>query len=170
MPSPDNPILNSAFEAPRQHWALDLDGGFTAGIVPKRRRSEYLVPIAPPRRTGQRSFQFELPDQRGEAAGPNAVVEEIRSHLEPWRRLPVGECGVTHETARLLEHWRSGETKPPLFFCQLEAVETIIWLEEVAARQPNLRHLRDSLKAHADQHNPGLFRIAAKVRAQQGGG
>src|SRR5271165_6554064 len=116
MASPDNPILNSPFERPRRHWSLDPDGGFTTQIVDGRRRSEYLVPIAPARRTGQRAFQFETPDEHGQAAEPNAIVNNIRSHLTSWRALPVGESGLTHETARLLEHWRSGETKPPLFF------------------------------------------------------
>ena len=40
---------------------------------------------------------------------------------------------VTPETARLLEHWRHHDfsgIRP--FFCQVEAVETAIWLTEVA--------------------------------------
>jgi type III restriction enzyme len=68
----------------------------------------------------------------------------------------------------LLDHWRSGETKPPLFFCQIEAVETIIWLEEVAARQPQHRSVRDQLRAGNEADNPGLFRIAAKMATGSG--
>ena len=48
MASPDNPILNSPFDRPGRHWLLDPDGGFTTQIVEGRRRTEYLVPIAPP--------------------------------------------------------------------------------------------------------------------------
>jgi type III restriction enzyme len=42
---------------------------------------------------------------------------------------------VTPETARLLNHWRNhrfGGIRP--FFCQIEAVETLIWLTEVAPK------------------------------------
>jgi type III restriction enzyme len=40
---------------------------------------------------------------------------------------------VTPETARLLEHWRKHQfTGVRPFFCQIEAVETAIWLTEVA--------------------------------------
>jgi type III restriction enzyme len=161
-PSPEDPILNSPFSPPSRHWALDESGAFTSIIEPGRRRSEYLVPIAQPRRTRQESLPF------AEKATENALINEIRGHLKRWRALPVGQAGVTHETARLLDHWRSGETKPPLFFCQIEAVETIIWLEEVAARQPQHRSIREQLRAGNEADNPGLFRIAAKMATGSG--
>lgn len=160
--SPDDPILNSPFTAPGRHWALDSDGAFTSIIERGRRRSEYLVPIPQTKRTRQGSLDFAV------ETTPNTLVNEIRGHLEHWRTLPVGQSGVTHETARLLEHWRSGETKPPLFFCQIEAVETVVWLEEVAARQPQYRRLIDQLKAENEGANPGLFRIAAKMATGSG--
>jgi type III restriction enzyme len=160
--SPDDPILNSPFSAPTRHWALDGNGAFTSIVDPGRRHSEYLVPIAQAKKTRQASFDFATETR------PNRLVNEIRAHVEAWRALPVGQSGVTHETARLLEHWRSAETKPPLFFCQIEAVETIIWLEEVAARQPQHRSLIDHLKAENESANPGLSRIAAKMATGSG--
>jgi len=81
----------------------------------------------------------------------NALINEIRGCVERWRALLVGQSGVTHETARLLDHWRSGETKPPLFFCQIEAVETIIWLEEVAARQQQANNSETSRARGAER-------------------
>src|SRR6516165_7701585 len=163
MPSaPEDPILNSPFSPPNRHWALDQSGTFTSIIEPGRRRSEYLVPIAQPRRARQQELPF------AEEATENALINEIRGHLERWRSLPAGQAGVTHETARLLDHWRSGETKPPLFFCQVEAVETIIWLEEVAARQPQHRSIREQLMAGNEADKPGLFRIAAKMATGSG--
>ena len=115
LSSPEDPILNSPFSPPNRHWALDESGAFTSIIESGRRRSWYLVPIALPRRARQQELPF------AEEATENTLVNEIRGHLERWRTLPVGQAGVTHETARLLDHWRSGETKPPLFFCQIEA-------------------------------------------------
>ena len=69
---------------------------------------------------------------------------------------------MTPETARLLRHWRShrfGDIRP--FFCQVEAVETAIWLTEVA---PSLgkegRKFLDQIDAASEQANPGLARLA----------
>jgi len=168
MSAPDNPILNSPFEAPTRHWELDDTGAFTSSVVAGRRRSEYLVPIAQPKRTRQGTLRLDEPDADGLAASANALVNEIRGYVERWRALPLSQSGVTHETARLLDHWRSGDTKPRLFFCQLEAVETIIWLEEVAAKQPQHRRIREQLKSENEAANPGLFRIAAKMATGSG--
>lgn len=159
--SPEDPILNSPFAAPDRHWRLDGDGAFTSIVEAARRHSEYLVPIAQTKKTRQTSFDFAAETR------PNELVNEIRGHLEAWRALPAGQSGVTHETARLLDHC-SGETKPPLFFCQLEAVETIVWLAEIAARQPQHRYLVDRLRAANEDANPGLFRIAAKMATGSG--
>src|SRR6266550_725189 len=160
--SPDDPIINSPFAVPGRHWALDANGAFTSKIETGRRRSEYLVPIPQTKKTRQGRLDFAV------ETTPNTLVNEIRGHIEAWRGLPAGQAGVTHETARLLEHWRSSETKPPLFFCQIEAVETIIWLEEVASRQPQYRRLIDQLKSENEAANPGLFRIAAKMATGSG--
>ena len=160
--SPEDPILNSPFSAPARHWRLDGNGAFTSVIENERRHSEYLVPIAQAKKTRQSSFDFAAETR------PNELVNEIRGHLESWRKLPAGQSGGTHETARLLDHWRSGETRPPLFFCQLEAVETIVWLAEIAAREPQHRYLLDRLRAANDDANPGLFRIAAKMATGSG--
>lgn len=51
----------------------------------------------------------------------------------------------------------------PFFFCQLEAVETIIWLTEVAPKS-----YRDELVAANDTANPGLFRISTKMATGSG--
>jgi len=54
--------------------------------------------------------------------------------VDTWRLLPnPNQWQVTPETARLLQHWRNytfSGIRP--FFCQVEAVETLIWLTEVA--------------------------------------
>ena len=62
------------------------------------------------------------------------TINRLRHHVDQWRNIPdVTQWKVTPETARLLQHWRHhpyAGIKP--FFCQIEAVETIIWLTEVA--------------------------------------
>ncbi len=60
------------------------------------------------------------------------LVNQIRPRLKKWR--DAGYPGVTSLTKRLLEHWQDPENfeRRRFFFCQLEAVETLIWLTEAA--------------------------------------
>ncbi|MFS8879263.1 DEAD/DEAH box helicase family protein [Synechococcus sp. H55.10] len=58
------------------------------------------------------------------------LVNQIRPRVKAWRE--AGYPGVTSITKRLLDHWRDPEEfdRRRFFFCQLEAVETLIWLTE----------------------------------------
>ncbi len=101
---------------------------------------------------------------------PTPIINEVRQHVGNWRGLTnPHDWHVTPETARLLTHWRHHEfsgVRP--FFCQIEAVETIIWLTEVApgtaAGKSFLKHL-DNARAEA---NPELLRVALKVATGAG--
>jgi type III restriction enzyme len=76
---------------------------------------------------------------------------------------------VTPETGRLLKHWRGhdfADVRP--FFCQLEAVETAIWLTEVAPHSAQGKRVMDYLGAANDAANPGLLRIALKMATGAG--
>ncbi|HED53533.1 MAG TPA: restriction endonuclease, partial [Phycisphaerales bacterium] len=77
---------------------------------------------------------------------------------------------VTPETARLLQHWRHhkfNDIKP--FFCQIEAVETAIWLTEVAPKLGKEgRNLIEHLENANEQANPGLPRLALKLATGAG--
>ena len=76
----------------------------------------------------------------------------------------------TPETARLLQHWRHhefGGIRP--FFCQVEAVETVVWLTEVAPRLGREeRAVLERLDATSEQSNPGLARLALKLATGAG--
>ena len=103
---------------------------------------------------------------------PTSTINVLRRHVDRWRALPdPKDWGVTPETARLLQHWREHEfsdIRP--FFCQVEAVETAIWLTEVAPGQRN-REVRDilgRLDAANEQANPGLPRLALKLATGAG--
>ena len=50
--------------------------------------------------------------------------------MDDWRA--AGYPGVTAVTRRLLEYWRRPEREPRFFFCQVEAVETLIWWTEAS--------------------------------------
>lgn len=62
------------------------------------------------------------------------LVNRIRERVKAWREAEHPYVGVTAVTKRLLEHWRDPEAREyPFFFCQLEAIETLIWLVEAPA-------------------------------------
>jgi type III restriction enzyme len=99
------------------------------------------------------------------------VINELRVHVDRWRAWPDSkDWMVTPETERLLKHWRTytfNNIRP--FFCQVEAVETAIWLAEVAPKMGKsgnafLEHLKN---ANAEA-NPELFRLALKLATGAG--
>ena len=136
----EQPILNSPYEYPAQHWELDETGQPTNRVVARRRRVAFITPIPKPkkRRGGQREMVFDAAAQTLESETQQydltALINSVRERVDRWRELPdPSSWRVTPETARLLRHWRShpfGDIRP--FFCQVEAVETAIWLTEVA--------------------------------------
>jgi type III restriction enzyme len=174
----EKPILNSPYEIPTQHWELDQSGQPTQQIAHSRRRAEFITPIPKPRKqkggTKQDSLVFDEghglsnQDQRYDHT---AIINAVRLEVNKWRQLPdPSTWRVTPETARLLQHWRhhpfSG-VRP--FFCQVEAVETVIWLTEVAPQvgkvgQGFIDHLAN---ANLDA-NPELMRLALKLATGAG--
>ena len=95
-----------------------------------------------------------------------AFISGDRQRVDRWRELPdPGSWQVTPETARLLQHWRShrfGDIRP--FFCQVEAVETAIWLTEFAPqRGREERQVLEHLDQASQEANPGLARLALKL-------
>ena len=98
-------------------------------------------------------------------------VNEIRRLVDAWRGLPnPSSWGVTPETQRLLQHWRSHEfSSYRPFFCQVEAAETVIWLTEVAPRSRDTDRLRLDYLANASRDaNPELVRWALKMATGAG--
>ena len=174
----EQPILNSPYEYPAKHWELDKQGQPTQRIIETRRGAEFVTPVPRPRRRRRSGQQQELVFDEGKGLSTEeqqydvtASVNEIRQQVDQWRNLPnSNDWHVTPETARLLKHWRHHEfsdMKP--FFCQVEAVETAIWLTEVA---PRLRDVgRPILGRLADANgsaNPELARIALKMATGAG--
>jgi type III restriction enzyme len=163
----DNPILNSPFRMPSRHWELDAKGMPTGNAVEGRRESAYIVPIPQTKRTaGQDEFAYDV--EGAANARSNDLVNRIRGRVDAWRKLPAGQWGVTYETQRLLAHWRETGRERPLFFCQVEAAETIIWLTEVAPRNKIWKELADTAATYSEAANPGLFRLAMKLATGAG--
>ena len=175
----ERPILNSPYDYPSRHWELDDDGQPTGDILETRRRSELITPVPKPRKRrrrgrGQAELVFDSGDGLSSADqeyNPTPIINEIRGYVEDWRALPnPDQWQVTPETARLLEHWRHHrfqDIRP--FFCQIEAVETAIWLAEVAPKM-GARGMKfwEHLRGANEQANPALLRIALKLATGAG--
>ena len=173
----EQPILNSPYEYPAQHWELDETGQPTNKVIPERRKVSFItaIPRAKKRKALQREIVFDASAQALESGTQQydltGLISGVRHRVDRWRELPdPNSWRVTPETARLLRHWRShrfGDIRP--FFCQVEAVETAIWLTEVA---PSLgkegRTFLDQIDAASGQANPGLARLALKLATGAG--
>jgi type III restriction enzyme len=159
----DNPIISSPFETPAHHYELDDEGQPTGKKLAGRRESIQVVPVPAARRRGLKQAELALFDQDGAKVTPNALINEIRKHVDQWRALPPSQWGVTPETSRLLLHWREPSRARRLFFCQREAVETLIYLTEVAPT----RFKKQIQDANAEA-NPGLYRLASKMATGSG--
>ncbi len=174
----DCPILNSPYEPPSRHHALDEEGQpQNLPAVAGRRRSKLITPVPKSRKKQHKSGQvsFVMPDADGlstedQEYNPTPIINEIRSYIASWRALPnPADWGVTPVTQRLLSHWRHHpfqNIRP--FFCQVEAVETVIWLTEVALRDRRYDIFRKHLEGANEQANPELFRIALKMATGSG--
>ena len=175
----DKPIINSPYEYPSRHWELDEEGQPTQRIIDNRRGAEFVSPIPKPKQRGRaRAGQQRLDIDEGMGLSTQeqqyevtAAVNEIRRRVDEWRSIPgPNNWGVTPETARLLLHWRQhkfSNYRP--FFCQVEAVETLIWLTEVAPRLSVAdRRVLDRLADVNQEANPELYRIAIKLATGAG--
>ena len=175
----ESPVLNSPYKHPAQHWELDDDRQPTNRVIDQRRPAAYITPVPRPRRQrGQPQQQTMVLDEgRGlstedQEYDPTSTINVLRTHIDRWRALPdPKDWGVTPETARLLQHWRHhdfSDIRP--FFCQVEAVETVIWLTEVAPGQRNreVQEILERLDAVNEDANPGLARLALKLATGAG--
>lgn len=145
--------------------------GPTGVTRPGRRPSESWIPIPATRKgrgaTGQavqEGFDFDLTGERRET---NTLINDLRREVERWR---LSYAGVTPISRKLLQHWSDparGEER--VLFCQREAVETAIFLAEVAGRGrwkgADWRRRLDEANA---VHNAGLPRTALKMATGSG--
>jgi len=118
MKTIDKLIINTPYEEPKEYWEYIRDTrSFTR--QPGRRPAGYIL-------ASESSRSFDDPG----IFVPIKLVNVIRPRIKKWRE--AGYPGVTGITKRLLIHWQDPEerTERRFFFCQLEAIETLIWLTE----------------------------------------
>ncbi len=173
----ERPIRNSPYECPSEHWELDENGQPTNEIRKQRRSVSFVTPIPKPRKRrqvqremvfDQESKGFETEDQQYDLT---VLINELRQRIAGWRALPdPKDWLVTPETARLLRHWRHhrfNNIRP--FFCQVEAMEIMIWLTEVAPQiDKEKKRFLEHLALVNDHANRDLERLALKLATGAG--
>ena len=159
----ENPIINSPFDEPNRHFRF-TDEGITNEIVDGRRTSAYFVPIAKPKKKGAKQLHFDT-EWTKDRIEENKLVNDIRRRVAQWRQ--GGYLGVTPTTARLIAYWTDPTREKKLFFCQNEALETAIYIAEVARKYGDA-WIENSIRDANDTSNPGLPRTAFKMATGSG--
>ena len=143
----ESPIVNSPFMVPQRHW--QVEEGTPPVLVEQRRKPVYFY--RPPSyevcKEGideEVGYQIEL-----------LLVSRIRTRLAEWR---AAACpGASKVTLELLAYWQRAGREKRLFFAQMEAAQTVIFLTEARADflqgiqipldEPSDKQKADSLKA-----------------------
>ena len=153
------PILNGPFDEPSKHWYIQR--GRDPKIIARRRDAFVFGPKN--RRDGWdlsdgtlRPYKHDAEGNDYEDAYELALVNGVRGRVAEWRA--AGYPGVSRTTLDLLRWWRRDGREQRLFYAQLEAAETVIFLRE--ARQDLLQGidvpretLSDTMLADGQDHH-----------------
>lgn len=166
-----SPILNNPYEEPKFHYDADLNGNLDYNKILEGRRPYYSHIGIAPNRPEHALFSNEdivIED-------PNApFINTIRTEVKKWRE--AGYPKATRVTRELLNFWFNDPERQnfqKLFFCQREAVETAVYLNEIADLDPNvgrdiLRQLNERVATVSDSIDHILPRTAFKMATGTG--
>lgn len=155
-------IINSPFEEPKRYWDNEngnpvvKDGRRPAGFYLKARTLKYDFSSESKENSKSKTQPTQLSLLEEEFV-PLDTVNTIRERVKKWRQ--SGYPGITHTTRKLLNHWNNIERERRLFFCQIEAAETLIWLVEAPAAE------KQGIEIPKDN---GLRRYACKLATGAG--
>ncbi|MEM3143917.1 MAG: DEAD/DEAH box helicase family protein [Candidatus Nitrosotenuis sp.] len=117
MTTTDQLIINSPYEMPQKHLKYIREIR-KFELVEGRRPAGYVIASESSKSFDDPGIFVELP-----------LVNQIRKRVDVWRE--NGYPGITSITKKLLQHWKNyDEREFKFFFCQIEAIETLIWLVE----------------------------------------
>ena len=161
LPQPNDPVrepvINSPFETPQWRWQLDASTKAYAPALPGRRESQNIPPVAGSRKL--RGTQA-MPGEMGAHWIPLKLVNDIRTAIANWQE--DGYPGISQTSRDLINHW-TDEEACQLYFAQLDAMLTHIYLNEAATDQ-----IREEIQGINDQYNNGILRIAHKMATATG--
>ena len=156
------PVLNSPYDYPGRHWALDETRQSTNRVLAQSRPASYITPVPRPRKQKGKPQQQEIVLDEGQG---------LSTEEQQYYPTSTSTCRGVRSTCpprrpRLLKHWREckfSDIRP--FFCQGEAVETVIWLTKVAPQieRRAVRKIRERVDAANEQSDPDLARLALKL-------
>lgn len=164
----DKHILNTPYQYPARYWQLDEKTQRSLDkVVEGRRPSGEYLPV-PKDRPDEELLNLDAAVQ----VPPYTTINEIRKYVKEWRE--SGWVGANRPTRELLEYWSRGDASPRPFFCQVEAIETIVWLREAGKRSESRAMRRNWLRIDRllkdvnEQWNEGIDRIAIKMATGTG--
>jgi len=160
-----SPILNSPYNEPSRHFNAD-ERGLTDEIIETRRPSSFYIPV-PRAKTKQKQMELNVAEGAfgSELQSENEFINKIRAKIKEWRL--DNYPGVTKKSRTLLHYWTDENRDNKLFFCQIEALETLIYTNEVAEKTGEIWVINELKKANTDA-NSGLHRLAFKMATGSG--
>lgn len=112
-----NLIICNPYKQPEQHWKYN-HGLKKFELKNVRRPAGFLIAT-------KNNKMVDDPGKFQELE----LVNQIRKRVNDWRK--NGYPNITNTTKRLLKFWNERENEEnKFFFCQLEAIETLIWCTE----------------------------------------
>ena len=164
----ERPILCNPYKEPDAHWVYDTDTG-EAIRQPGRRDAGYWYKTQP---TGNQQLQLFQEEERADLE----LVNKLRDDVRRWRA--ANYRNATNVTRELLRHWTREDKERRLFFCQREAVETIIYIAEILRANKrigfNPQFTKENLATLIDAPNtsdsdiPALIRYGCKMATGSG--
>jgi len=139
-------IINSPYEKPDKHLKYDRNER-KFELVEGRRPAGYTKASEQSEKFDDPGFFVELPE-----------VNKIRERVDKWR--DSGYQGITKVTKELLDYWKKPDRDRKLFFCQLEAIETLIWFIEAPPTE------KQGIKLEGDGGN--IERLCSKMATGTG--
>jgi type III restriction enzyme len=121
----ENPILCSPYKEPDQHWLYDTKTGVPTKTAGRRPASYWFK--SERAGTAQQQMSFLAEEERDDLP----LVNALRADVRRWRE--SGWENASEITKKLLRYWWREDRARRLFFCQVEAAETIIYLREILA-------------------------------------
>ncbi|QEO16274.1 restriction endonuclease [Agromyces intestinalis] len=171
-----NPIVNSPYEEPQQHFVIGPNGP-TGELAAGRRPSEFFIPVPKPKKgrgkaavdATQLAFDLNVTDEKIER---NDAIDQLRDEVRTWRLR--GYERVSPISKKLLRYWADPARENRILFAQREAAETAIFLAEVVSRRGYTPSRvggvdwRELLGEANAAHNAGLPRVALKMATGSG--
>ena len=161
----NSPILNSPYKEPAKHFKSD-ERGLTEEILEFRRPSSFYIPVPRAKSLKKRAEQNVAEGAFGsELQQDNELINKIRDRIKEWGMLD--HPGLTKTSRDLLFYWKDEARDNKLFFCQIEALETLMYINEVAEKSGE-SWIINELKKAGREANPGLYRLALKMATGSG--